>query len=245
MSKYKFDANLHRTLMIKILKKIYQNPLLQTNLGFKGGTALYLFYKLPRFSTDLDFDLIKNSNAAHSQLNQPQTIIIQQLKQIVEEFNLKPNFSNKKNTLFFLLNYQQGAKNIKIEISKRKTNAQFEIKNFLGIPMLVMTKTDMAACKLATLLTRKKFASRDVFDLWFMLEQGWPINEITLKEKTNFSLKQALKLTTQKITAIKQKQLLQGLGELLDEKTKFFVKEKLIDELAFLLKLLQTKNFAH
>jgi len=27
-------------------------------LGFKGGTAAMLFYGLPRFSVDLDFDLL-------------------------------------------------------------------------------------------------------------------------------------------------------------------------------------------
>ena len=49
---------LHRTILIQILKKIYSSPILGPNLGFKGGTAAMLFYGLPRFSVDLDFDLL-------------------------------------------------------------------------------------------------------------------------------------------------------------------------------------------
>lgn len=103
LSKNTQAKNLKRQInyYVKILKKIYQNPLLQTTLGFKGGTALYLFYKLPRFSTDLDFDLIRQNNTTPFQQTCSQAIIVQQLKQIIEKFGLEPNFSNKKNTLFF------------------------------------------------------------------------------------------------------------------------------------------------
>jgi len=51
------DIQTHRLFMIKILKDIYSNFELSSLLGFKGGTALYLFYELPRFSVDLDFNL--------------------------------------------------------------------------------------------------------------------------------------------------------------------------------------------
>lgn len=53
-----FDINRHKFFMVQLLKEIYSDPELATCLGFKGGTALMLFYDLPRFSTDLDFDLL-------------------------------------------------------------------------------------------------------------------------------------------------------------------------------------------
>lgn len=48
----------YQVILIKILKEIYSDPKILTVLGFKGRTAAYLFYRLPRFSVDLDFDLL-------------------------------------------------------------------------------------------------------------------------------------------------------------------------------------------
>ena len=52
--------------MGQILKDIYTDASISSLLGFKGGTCVYLFYNLPRFSVDLDFDLLtineKNKN---------------------------------------------------------------------------------------------------------------------------------------------------------------------------------------
>jgi len=53
-----FDTNKHKYFLVRILKDIYSDRLLSSVLGFKGGTAHMLFYNLPRFSVDLDFNLI-------------------------------------------------------------------------------------------------------------------------------------------------------------------------------------------
>jgi hypothetical protein len=45
----------------------------------------------------------------------------------------------------------------------------------------------------AALLTRKHFATRDVFDTWFFLKNNWPINENLFTKKTGLSLLKALK----------------------------------------------------
>ena len=52
------DINKHKFFLAKILKDIYSDIELANYLGFKGGTALMFFYGLPRFSVDLDFNLI-------------------------------------------------------------------------------------------------------------------------------------------------------------------------------------------
>ena len=44
--------------MRQVLEGIYRDISLAGSLGFKGGTAAMLFYDLPRFSVDLDFDLL-------------------------------------------------------------------------------------------------------------------------------------------------------------------------------------------
>jgi predicted nucleotidyltransferase component of viral defense system len=52
------DRNIHKSILLQILKDIYTDTSLGPFLGFKGGTATHLLYKLVRFSLDLDFDLL-------------------------------------------------------------------------------------------------------------------------------------------------------------------------------------------
>ena len=44
--------------MAQILSLIYKDKDICNILGFKGGTALMFFHGLPRFSTDLDLNLL-------------------------------------------------------------------------------------------------------------------------------------------------------------------------------------------
>jgi len=230
------NIDLHRNAFVNILREIYSDTLLRNTLGFKGGTAAMLFYELPRFSVDLDFDLLDPEKKEE---------IFQRLKEILPQFGNLIEAREKQNTLFFLLSYKKEERVIKVEISKRIINkfvadvikSAYALKNFLGISMLVMRQEDMVAGKLAALLTRKRFATRDIFDLWFFLKNEWQINEEFLKEKSGLSLVQALKKAQSLIKGVKKTELLSGLGELLDNKQKAFVKEKLQDELVFLLKL--------
>jgi len=52
------DLNKHKFIIVQILKDIYSDLEIANELGFKGGTALMLFYDLPRFSADIDFNLL-------------------------------------------------------------------------------------------------------------------------------------------------------------------------------------------
>lgn len=222
------NNDMHRAVMISILRAIYSDAMTRSILGFKGGTAAMLFYKLPRLSVDLDFDLLDPEQ---------KSAVFEQIRQMLPRFGSVVQAIEKRFTLFFLLSYKKGERQIKVEISKRASSAQFVQKNYLGIPMLVMNEEDMAAGKLSALLTRARFAARDLFDLWFFLEQGWEINEDLVKEKTGMSLADALSKARDRVESVKQTDLLAGLGELLDEKQKAWVREKLKDELVFQLRL--------
>ena len=57
------DLNKHKFFIVQILKDIYADIELANNLGFKGGTALMLFYDLPRFSVDINFNLLDLSKS--------------------------------------------------------------------------------------------------------------------------------------------------------------------------------------
>jgi len=226
------DKQKHKFILVSILKEIYSNSTLGINLGFKGGTAAFLFYDLPRLSVDLDFDLLNK---------QKEEEVFQKLKEILKNFGELREARKKRHTLFFLISYEKEERNVKVEISRRKTSANYQIHQYLGIPILVMNKNDMTAGKLSALLTRKKFASRDLFDLWYFLKNGWQINEKFLQEKTGLNLEQALKKAKEKVEKVPRNRLLQGLGDLLEENQKEMVRNKLKKDLLFQIGLLLEK----
>jgi len=51
-----------------------------------------------------------------------------------------------------VLNYGKGDRKLKVKISNRQWNNTYEIKNYLGINMKVMTKPDMFAYKFDAML---------------------------------------------------------------------------------------------
>ena len=57
------DKQKHKLYMAQILTTIYKDKSLCNLLGFKGGTAMMFFHGLPRFSTDLDFNLLDASKS--------------------------------------------------------------------------------------------------------------------------------------------------------------------------------------
>lgn len=222
------DPIRHKTTLINLLKDIYSDVELRTILGFKGGTAAMMFYDLPRLSVDLDFDLLQEDK---------KELVLERINKIISSYGKVLDAAEKKFTLFFLLNYEKGKQAVKIEISKRRSTNIYEFKNYLGISMLVIRQEDATAGKLAALITRKNFAIRDVFDTLYFLKNNWPINETVLKEKTGLSIEQVLKKALEKVAKIEKNQVLQGLGELLDNKQKAWAKENLIKDTIFQLKL--------
>lgn len=218
----------HQLIMTKIIKEIYSDIAIGSALGFKGGTALKFFYGLPRFSVDLDFDLIDESK---------KDLVFKKITKIVKKYGVLKESREKYFTLFWLLSYQKGLNHLKIEISKRNANNQFEVKSYLGLSVLVMKPTDMFANKLAAFLGRKRLANRDIFDLWFMLDKHWDFNEELLQQRVGIAPEKYLYRCLKFLETKSPVHILEGLGELLDNKMKAWVKTKLIQETIFLLKL--------
>ncbi|MDD4123124.1 MAG: nucleotidyl transferase AbiEii/AbiGii toxin family protein [Candidatus Pacebacteria bacterium] len=157
------DAFKHKNLLIQILKDIYTNKFLINKLGFKGGTAAYLFYNLNRDSVDLDFDLIDTEDEFRV-LNEIKGILLKYGK-IVDSFN-------KKNTLINIVSYSKEDRNIKVEINKNNYGARYEGKNFMGLLIKVMRREDMIAFKLLAMNDRLGKANRDIFDVCFFLSNN-------------------------------------------------------------------------
>ncbi len=227
------EIPIHRTILIHVLKDIYTNMELGPYVGFKGGTAAYLFYDLSRFSVDLDFDLLDESEL-HP--------VFEQVQKILEDYGSVKEARKKRFSLFYLLSYKDkihNSYNIKVEINLRNFGSQYEIKNYLGIPIKVMVKEDMAAHKLVAMYERMGTTNRDIFDTWFFLKNNWPINEKIIEKRTNLSMKEFLQKCIDELDSMSDRGILSGLGELLDAQQKAWVKTKLRTDTIFLLTLLQ------
>lgn len=219
----------HRLVMAQILKDIYSDISIASLLGFKGGTAAYLFYDLPRFSVDLDFDLLDDSESNRN-------LVFEKIKSIISKYGEIKDEQQKFATIFFALSYSVGEHQIKVEINTRKTGASFEMKNYFGIPVLVSAKNSMFSAKLVALLNRKEFAARDLFDVYFFLKNNWDTDEKVFAVYDILSEEEYIKKCISFIENVPENTLLKDLGELIDEKQKAFVRMKIKNETIFLLR---------
>ena len=168
--------------------------------------------------------------------NEKKDLVFTNLKEILVRFGDLKEARSKRYTLFFLLSYEEEATNIRVEISKREFPDNYELKNYLGIPMLVMVKKDIFAHKLVAFLDRGSIANRDLFDLWYFFNNNWSINKEIVELRTKEKLKDYLFKCINEIEKVKETYILQGLGEVLDEEKKKWVKENLKNELIFLMR---------
>lgn len=218
----------HKSYLIRILKDIYDDVELGNLLGFKGGTALMFFYQLPRFSVDLDFHLIQSEK---------QDLAFEKIRSIVLKYGKIHDEAIKHYGLIIVLDYGSGERKLKVEISNRQFSNHYELKNLLGISMRVMTRPDMFAHKVCALLDRSSFTNRDLFDCWFFMQQQTAINKQIVEERMKKSLADYLQDCIVHLEKMSDKNILQGLGELLDEDLKKFVKTKLRIETIALFKI--------
>lgn len=221
------DINKHRFYLVQILKDIYQDIELANSLGFKGGTALMFFYGLPRFSVDLGFNLLQPGK---------DKIVYDKVRKIILRHGTIHDETLKHYGPIVVLDYGAGERKLKIEISNRVFDNQYEVKNLLGITMKVMVKPDMFAHKLCALLDRPALASRDIFDNWFFMKDQTPLNKDLVEFRMKKPLFDYLQECIDRVESISSKSLLPGLGEMLDKEMKQFVRTKLRVETIELLK---------
>ncbi len=221
-------------IMGQILKDIYTDVSISPLLGFKGGTCAYLFYSLPRFSVDLDFDLLVVSE-------ENQKLVFDKIVAILSKYGQIKDQYIKRFTVFALLSYGDDDHNIKVEINVRKLvdniKDHYEMKEYLGILMFVARKDYLFASKLSALTLRNETAMRDIYDIHYFAKSNWGINTEVIKERTEKTSKEYLADCITFIEKVKDNQIMQGLGELIDsEKEKVWVRNHLKADTIFMLK---------
>ena len=224
----------HQLIMGQILKDIYTNISISSLLGFKGGTCAYFFYDLPRFSVDLDFDLLGVNE-------KNQKLVFEKIVAILDKYGEVKDQYIKRFTVFALLSYGDDDHNIKVEINVRKLvkNIQdhYEMKEYLGISMLIAKKDYLFASKLSALTLRNETAMRDIYDIHYFAKSNWDINAEVIEERTGKTTKEYLADCIAFIEKAKDNQMLQGLGELVDsEKEKAWIRTHLKADSLFMLK---------
>jgi|SRR3989339_524008 len=221
-----FNTSAHKNILFQILKDIYSDTTIAPLLGFKGGTAAFIFYDLSRFSVDLDFDLLDESKEEY---------VFDRIKHIAKKYGVIKDMKKKRFNLLFVLSYEDMARKVKIEINRRCFGSRYELKTYLGISMLVMVREDMFAHKLMAMHERLGKTSRDIYDVWFFLEHRFPINKEIVEKRSGIPFHTLLQKCSEQLEKLSNRNILDGLGDLLSESQKDWARAKLRTETIFLL----------
>jgi predicted nucleotidyltransferase component of viral defense system len=221
------DINKHKFYLVQLLKDIYFDQELAQCLCFKGGTALMFFYELPRFSVDLDFNLISPDKS---------DFVYQKVRKILLKYGKIYDEAQKFYGNILVLDYGIKERKLKVEISNRLFNDEYEYKNLLGINIKTMKISGMFSHKLCALLDRNNLINRDIFDCWFFMNKQVPINKAIIENRTHQSLPGYLQNCIDAIENLPNRNLLDGLGELVNPEWKTFIRNKLHAEVLTLLK---------
>jgi predicted nucleotidyltransferase component of viral defense system len=218
----------HKTKLFQILKELYSDTTISPFLGFKGGTATVMFYELDRFSIDLDFDLLDDTQEDH---------VFERVTSILKKHGSLKESRKKRFSQFFLVSYEDKEHNIKVELNRRRFGSRYEIKTYLGVSMLVMVPEDMFANKLMAMHERIGKTSRDIYDVWFFLQHRFPINREIVEQRSMMTFDKLLQKCISQLERMNNKNILDGVGELLTASQKDWARAKLREDTISLLRL--------
>jgi predicted nucleotidyltransferase component of viral defense system len=224
----KINTPMHKHILLQLLKDIYSDTALGPLLGFKGGTAAFMFYGLDRFSVDLDFDLLDETK---------ENDIFEKITGIAKRYGEIRDAHKKKYSFIVLLSYDERATNIKIEINRRAFGSRYEVKTYLGVSMQVMVREDMHAHKLMAMYERIGKTNRDIYDVWFFAHNRWPMNRDIVVKRADMPYKQLLQKCISRLEKMNDRTILSGLGDLLSDERKKWAKTTLRKDTIYLLKL--------
>jgi len=195
-------------------------------IAFKGGTALKLFYDLPRYSEDIHYDALPGGT--------PEGLI-----GIIEGLCTKKGWeitdnALKYHTILVELRFRGPDRNfhIKIEISTRQKELKTSILPLRGVPIVTLEPSFLMTEKLLTFLDRQ--AGRDIFDAWFILNGAYPLDEAMIEREFENRLVffQALLNTVRKADP---KKIFRDTGKLLNKDYRNWITTSFLSDLERLI----------
>lgn len=155
---------------------------------FKGGTAIHLILKSPRFSEDLDFTVeLEESNFINlvskvfEKLSKEENISFKERKTITGKrflLTAAPPFIDYK--AFVHLDFSFREKVITPEKSIIKSDFPILFTSYI----YHLSAEELLAEKIRAILTREK--GRDLYDLWYLLTRGVALNEKMIVKKLGY-----------------------------------------------------------
>lgn len=174
----KLLTNKYQTAEGNVLREYFQHLFLSyfyqqeasSSIYFKGGTALRVLYKSPRFSEDLDF------TASLTNIKDIESLLIATLEQIERE-NIRISLKESAPTsggFIAVISFDafEHLTDIRLEISMRKNQERGDILAISNdyVPsynIFALNVEQLVDEKIQALLTREK--PRDFYDLYFIL----------------------------------------------------------------------------
>jgi predicted nucleotidyltransferase component of viral defense system len=155
------------------LSYFYQQPQAK-HIFFKGGTALRIVYKSPRFSEDLDF-----GSTLHD-VNEIETAVLHTVEAVEREGITARIVTSEKTSGGYLANidFDMGKLTVRLRLEASFREKQLEseaeqvVNDFIP-PYLInaLARDQLVGGKIAALLDRKK--PRDFYDLYYLLQNGY------------------------------------------------------------------------
>ena len=193
------------------------NALYDEQLVFKGGTYLWFFYGLQRFSEDLDFTVLSGINSGISEKVSKSLSLLGVANEARIESDDKSSFSFKIMAHGPLYSSQNSRCVVYVEISKRENVPNETVPVKLDLPeyqlpvriLMGMNLDEVAAEKVRAIMSRNK--ARDAYDLYYLIKE----------KKVKFNRE----LADKKLDYIKKSFSLADFRIALDEKGRIFEKE--------------------
>ncbi len=196
------ERQLEKDYLLNLMLKVVSVNKASESLEFKGGTSLYMFHGLDRFSEDLDFTYIGDANVVPERIDGL-------IDPVIKDFSLSYRVSKSKGnvvvrnsnrtvlgvrTEFFiegpLFNRTRIRHRIKIDISARDDRieapeaARFVSKYAdIGTVLLYKMPIEEALAEKVCAIT-ERVKARDIYDAYFIMKfKGIKYDENMVKEK--------------------------------------------------------------
>ena len=174
-------------LQILFLSKLSQHAE-SKGILFKGGTAVHLMFKAPRFSEDLDFT-VTLSDAGFNRVIGEVFDELQREEQV--EFKERKTLTGRRFLLHGLKGAMKFATFINLDFSFRE-KALEPTHSLIDTPYPVLitayinhlSAEEICAEKIRAILTRRK--GRDIYDLWYLLSKGTTIRAELVTQKLKY-----------------------------------------------------------
>ena len=171
---------------------LYEVSKLNLNIIFKGGTALYKIYGIPRFSEDLDFTLLEMDAKK----------IITGMEHIAKKHNFKSYPKTTKTSVYVKFKFKGFLTTenvIKLEFNTFHKPLYYSLKSYISeyidIPPFminVLDKKEILAEKIHAIYHRN--SARDLYNLFYLLRTEKPESELIKKKVPEFKCRQFIDL---------------------------------------------------